>query len=270
MLAGGFKRRMLNKRATTAVASANAAMAVKEPRSCQQAVRHFPQCLVSLIRWVAQVEIENGAVIEDAARIRVCAESPLPVIFPHPGISNAAEWQLMNQRLDRAIVHARIARGCRVEDLLSHAMVRRKYVKSERTWPRADELNDLLNSADLQDRKNRPKDFFLHRRGVEWHIYENRGSDVPFGRVALTAMADRPALEQAPQSLEVMGTDDTTVVRTLPRIFAVKLKSGLLQNFEELTRDILEHENVIGRGARLTRVRPSAVCDAPRCHIKIC
>src|SRR3981189_2777477 len=35
MLAGGFKRRMLNKRETTAVASANAAMAGKEPRSCQ-------------------------------------------------------------------------------------------------------------------------------------------------------------------------------------------------------------------------------------------
>src|SRR6267154_414668 len=37
MLAGGFKRRMLNKRETTAVASADAAMAVKEPRSCQKA-----------------------------------------------------------------------------------------------------------------------------------------------------------------------------------------------------------------------------------------
>src|SRR4030081_2594336 len=35
MLAGGFKRRMLNKRETTAVASANAAIAMKELRSCQ-------------------------------------------------------------------------------------------------------------------------------------------------------------------------------------------------------------------------------------------
>src|SRR5260370_14325697 len=35
ILAGGLKRRMLNKRETTAVASANAAMAGKEPRSCQ-------------------------------------------------------------------------------------------------------------------------------------------------------------------------------------------------------------------------------------------
>src|SRR6267378_2971513 len=33
--AGGFRRRMLNKRETTAVASANAAIAGKEPRSCQ-------------------------------------------------------------------------------------------------------------------------------------------------------------------------------------------------------------------------------------------
>src|ERR1700730_12219013 len=37
MLAGGLKRRMLNKRETTAVASASAAMAVKDPRSCQRA-----------------------------------------------------------------------------------------------------------------------------------------------------------------------------------------------------------------------------------------
>src|SRR2546430_978653 len=37
MLAGGFNRKMLNKRETTAVANANAAMAVKEPRSCHRA-----------------------------------------------------------------------------------------------------------------------------------------------------------------------------------------------------------------------------------------
>src|SRR3954447_22783168 len=37
MLAGGFKRRILNNRATKAGASANAAMAVKEPRRCQKA-----------------------------------------------------------------------------------------------------------------------------------------------------------------------------------------------------------------------------------------
>src|SRR5216684_8096610 len=35
ILAGGLKRRMLNKGETTAVASANAAIAGKEPRSCQ-------------------------------------------------------------------------------------------------------------------------------------------------------------------------------------------------------------------------------------------
>src|SRR5437879_1029042 len=37
MLVGGFKRRTLNKRETTAVASASAAIAMNEPRSCQRA-----------------------------------------------------------------------------------------------------------------------------------------------------------------------------------------------------------------------------------------
>src|SRR3981081_2243164 len=37
MLAGGCRRRMLNKRETTAVANANAAMAVNDPRSCHRA-----------------------------------------------------------------------------------------------------------------------------------------------------------------------------------------------------------------------------------------
>jgi hypothetical protein len=37
MLAGGLKRRVLNKRETTAVASAKAAIAIKEPGSCQKA-----------------------------------------------------------------------------------------------------------------------------------------------------------------------------------------------------------------------------------------
>src|SRR5258706_3262005 len=37
ILAGRFKFRMLNKRETTAVVSANAAMAMKEPRNCQRA-----------------------------------------------------------------------------------------------------------------------------------------------------------------------------------------------------------------------------------------
>src|SRR6266853_5362989 len=37
MLAGGFNRRMLNRRETTAVASASAAIDVKESRNCQRA-----------------------------------------------------------------------------------------------------------------------------------------------------------------------------------------------------------------------------------------
>src|SRR5882672_11493607 len=55
MLAGGFKRKMLNKRETTAVVSANAAIAVKEPRSCQKA--DFSSSAIQLV-----VDAANHAV----------------------------------------------------------------------------------------------------------------------------------------------------------------------------------------------------------------
>src|SRR6266403_166798 len=72
MLVGGFKRRMLNKRDTTAVASASAAMAVKDPRSCQRA------------------DINSSAiqVVVDAANQAVTG-SPRRTPKPHPIIMTA-------------------------------------------------------------------------------------------------------------------------------------------------------------------------------------
>src|SRR5882762_5437854 len=73
MLAGGFKRRMLNKRATTAVASANAAMAVKDPRSCQRA------------------DISSSAIqiVADAANQAVTGW-PRTTLAPHPIMMTAS------------------------------------------------------------------------------------------------------------------------------------------------------------------------------------
>src|SRR6266403_353692 len=72
MLVGGFKRRMLNKRETTAVASANAAMAAKDPRSCQRA------------------DINSSAIqiVVDAANQTVTG-SPRRTPKPHPIIMTA-------------------------------------------------------------------------------------------------------------------------------------------------------------------------------------
>src|SRR5467141_4489892 len=72
MLVGGFKRRMLNKRETTAVASANAAMAVNEPRSCQIA------------------DINNSAIqiVADAANQAVTGW-PRTTLEPHPIMTTA-------------------------------------------------------------------------------------------------------------------------------------------------------------------------------------
>ena len=73
---------MLNKRATTAVASANAAMAVKEPRSCQK----------------ADISSSAIAIVADAANQE---ETGLPrtTLKPHPIMIIArASVMRLNQR----------------------------------------------------------------------------------------------------------------------------------------------------------------------------
>src|SRR5260370_20667948 len=86
--AGGFRRRMLNKRETTAVASANAAIAVKEPRSCQIA------------------DITNSAIqiVADAANHAVTG-CPRTMLKPQPLIKIAtANFPRHSQRAQSSIL----------------------------------------------------------------------------------------------------------------------------------------------------------------------
>src|SRR6195256_449283 len=88
MLAGGFKRRMLNRRETTAVASANAAMAVKEPRRFQIA------------------DINNSAIqiVADAANHAVTGW-PRTTLKPHPiMIIATAKITRLSQRAESSIL----------------------------------------------------------------------------------------------------------------------------------------------------------------------
>src|SRR6266436_3528093 len=87
ILAGGFKLRMLNKRETTAVASANAAMAMKEPRSCQRA------------------DINSSAIqiVADAANQAVTGW-PRTTLAPHPIMMTAtASVTRLSQRTELSI-----------------------------------------------------------------------------------------------------------------------------------------------------------------------
>src|SRR5467141_4752255 len=86
-LAGGFKRRMLNKRATTAVASASAAMAVKEPRSCQR----------------ADINSSTIQIVADAANQAVTGW-PRTTLAPHPIMMTAtARVTRLSQRTELSI-----------------------------------------------------------------------------------------------------------------------------------------------------------------------
>src|SRR5713226_3648842 len=92
MLAGGFKRRTLNKRETTAVASANAAMAVKEPRSCQR----------------ADINSSTVQIVADAANHAVTGW-PSTTLKPHPIMMIAtANVTRLSQRAESSILIASV------------------------------------------------------------------------------------------------------------------------------------------------------------------
>src|SRR5882672_8417830 len=90
MLAGGFKRRMLNKRETTAVASADAAMAVKEPRNCQ----------------IAEINNSTIQIVVDAANHAVTGWVRM-TLKPHPIMMIAtAQVTRLNHRAESSILIA--------------------------------------------------------------------------------------------------------------------------------------------------------------------
>src|SRR6202165_5875023 len=94
MPAGGFKRRTLNKRETTAVASASAAMAVTEPRSCHKA------------------EINSSAIqiVADAANHAVTGWLRT-TLKPHPIMVIAtANVTRLSQRAETSILFASVPR----------------------------------------------------------------------------------------------------------------------------------------------------------------
>src|ERR1700738_1976113 len=87
MLAGGFKRRMLNKRETTAVASANAAIAMKEPRNC-------PSAAINSSAIQITADVANQAV----------TGWPTRMLAPHPIMMTATASVTLPSQRDAAVL----------------------------------------------------------------------------------------------------------------------------------------------------------------------
>jgi len=49
------------------------------------------------------------------------------MIFTHSKISDAAKWQVMNDRLNCAIIDNRVSRRCRIKNILNHGFVAGEY-----------------------------------------------------------------------------------------------------------------------------------------------
>jgi hypothetical protein len=125
------------------------------PLSLANRLRRYdklPQPLFTVVRRITDGWVEPRAVVQNTARVCVRPESPLAVIFAHSGVADAAEWQIMEDRLKGAVVDAGIPRCRRVQDLLGYGPIVREQVKTERARPRVDEVDHFPNVGDLQDR----------------------------------------------------------------------------------------------------------------------
>src|SRR5579872_738783 len=138
-------------------------------------------------------------------------------------------------------------------------MICREQIDAKRTRPGVDELDRFLNVANLEYRQDGTKDLFLHRGGLRRNIHQHSGRQKPVNPIMLPAVVDGSTREQSDQTIKVMKADDATVVRAFLGIFSVKLKQGFFPVPQKLRRNILEEENVVGRGTCLAGIEPTPV-----------
>ena len=124
----------------------------------------------------------------------------------------------------------------------------------------------FLDAVDFQHRQDWTEYLFLHDRRIVRHVDEDCGCDEEVVAVVLAAMVDFSAAEKARQPVEVTGIHDAAIVRALLRIGAVEAHHSPFQVLEEIACDVLEHQHVIRRGARLPGIHPAALGNATRRH----
>jgi len=71
-------------------------------------------------RIAQATDVDLCAVGQDSARVGVSAESPFAMIFAHSGISDTPKRQIVNGRLERAIVNVNVTRTCGAQDLFGY------------------------------------------------------------------------------------------------------------------------------------------------------
>src|SRR6266699_6286308 len=184
------------------------------------------------------------------------------MIFAHSGIADAPEWQVVNHRLEGAVVDHSIPRGRRVQDLFSYRLIFGEQIQTERAWPSVDEVDDFLNAAHFQDRQDRAKDLFLHRGRVRRHVHQHRWLDKTITSIMLAAVEDRSTFEKPHQPIKMMRADDPAVIRAFLRVVSIKFNQRFFQMFAKFRSDILKYEHVVRRGAGLTGIEPTPKGDA--------
>jgi hypothetical protein len=192
--------------------------------------------------------VDRGPVVQDAARIGERLKSPVAVMAAHAGVPKPAEWEIVQDWMDRALVDPRIARPGALENLLGHVRRLREHVHRERGRTIVDPVDHLPDRVDFDNQQDRPERLLLHHRGLERRLDQRRRSDVQIIGVDLTAEQDRARVEQTHQPVEGPAVDHTPVVGTLSRI-GLRTKDFVDSNAGRRREDSALPESNVARAA---------------------
>jgi hypothetical protein len=153
------------------------------------------------VRGVTHAWVDPWAVVEDAACVGEGLEAPPAVVLARPGVADAPERELGNQRVNRAVVDDGIGGLGRAEDLLSDVVVLGEDVETEGVRVGLDPLDDRLHRIDLEDGQDRSEHLIAHDGRVPRDIDQHGRSDVQVIEV-IRATHDRcSAAEESSESL---------------------------------------------------------------------
>src|SRR5215468_10027831 len=137
-----------------------------------------PLTAVFGIRGIADAGVDPRAVVEDAAGVGEGLEAPAPVILPHPGVADPAEWQFRYQRVQGAVVDDRIAGFGHAQDLVGDVVVFGEDIQAERVRVAVHPVDYALHGADFEDGQDGAEHLFLHDRRVPGNVDQHRRGDV--------------------------------------------------------------------------------------------
>lgn len=224
-------------------------------RGARLAHQHAQQLDLVAERGVADGHLDPGALLQRRLVVREAVEAHLAVVGAHAGVAHAAEAHVVVRQVDHHVVHRGAAEGQAREHAVLHLLVVGEHVAGERFLEGAHDVEGLVERAVREHGQHWPEYLLAHDGVVERHAPQARGLDAQRLGVAVAAERHRRVriapLDESHNALEVALRDHVRPLLARQDVLPVVLMEARVELRHEIVHDVLVHEEVVGRHARL-------------------